>query len=152
MQRHQRKFNEIKNLLKEKLGEKINVQIENGNEILELHDSNFWLMIDKTELTVGYGFNHTHFGEDYDNLDKGIGQTVDLLTNRIKTTNYIKGNTIFKTTIEIEYPDSEPVNIGTSKILFYPFWKKTKIDIIETEKILEKIDIGKEVSHILQRD
>ena len=152
MQRHQRKFNEIKNLLKEKLGEKIDVISENGNEIIEIKNSNFWLMVDKTEFTVGFGLNHTHFSDEYGNLDDGIFQTLDLLTNRIKTTNFIKGNTIFKTTVEIEYENSKPVNIGTTNLLIYPFWKKTKIETIVSEKIIKKKEIEKEANLILNEN
>ena len=152
MQRHQRKFNEIKNLLKEKLGEKIDVISENGNEIIEIKNSNFWLMVDKTEFTVGFWLNHTHFSDEYGNLDDGIFQTLDLLTNRIKTTNFIKGNTIFKTTVEIEYENSKPVNIGTTNLLIYPFWKKTKIETIVSEKIIKKKEIEKEANLILNEN
>lgn len=152
MQRHQRKFNEIKNLLKEKLGEKIEVISENGNEIIEIKNSNFWLMVDKTEFTVGFGLNHTHFSDEYGNLDDGIFQTIDLLTNRIKTTNFIKGNTIFKTTVEIEYENSKPVTIGTTNLLIYPFWKKTKIETIVSENIIKKKEIEKEVNLILNEN
>ena len=152
MQRHQRKFNEIKNLLKEKLGEKIDVISENGNEIIEIKNSNFWLMVDKTEFTVGFGLNHTHFSDEYGNLDDGIFQTLDLLTNRIKTTNFIKGNTIFKTTVEIEYDNSKPLNIGTTNLLIYPFWKKTKIETIVSEKIIKKKEIEKEANLILNEN
>ena len=152
MQRHQRKFNEIKNLLKEKLGEKIDVVSENGNEIIEIKNSNFWLMVDKTEFTVGFGLNHTHFSDEYGNLDDGIFQTLDLLTNRIKTTNFIKGNTIFKTTVEIEYDNSKPLNIGTTNLLIYPFWKKTKIETIVSEEIIKKKEIEKEANLILNEN
>jgi len=152
MQRHQRKFNEIKNLLKEKLGEKIDVISKNGNEIIEIKNSNLWLMVDKTEFTVGFGLNHTHFCDKYGNLDDGIFQTLDLLTNRIKTTNFIKGNTIFKTTVEIEYENSKPVNIGTTNLLIYPFWKKTKIETIVSEKIIKKKEIEKEANLILNEN
>ncbi|HCN11371.1 MAG TPA: hypothetical protein DIS75_03380 [Chryseobacterium sp.] len=152
MQRHQRKFNEIKNLLKEKLGEKIDVISKNGNEIIEIKNSNLWLMVDKTEFTVGFGLNHTHFSDKYGNLDDGIFQTLDLLTNRIKTTNFIKGNTIFKTTVEIEYENSKPVNIGTTNLLIYPFWKKTKIETIVSEKIIKKKEIEKEANLILNEN
>ncbi|WP_312323477.1 hypothetical protein [Soonwooa sp.] len=152
MQRHQRKFNEIKNLLKEKLGEKIDVISENGNEIIEIKNSNFWLMVDKTEFTVGFGLNHTHFSDEYGNLDDGIFQNLDLLTNRIKTTNFIKGNTIFKTTVEIEYDNSKPLNIGTTNLLIYPFWKKTKIETIVSEEIIKKKEIEKEANLILNEN
>ena len=152
MQRHQRKFNEIKNLLKEKLGEKIDVISENGNEIIEIKNSNFWLMADKTEFTVGFGLNHTHFSDKYENLDDGIFQALDLLTNRIKTTNFIKGNTIFKTIVEIDYENSESVNIGSSSLLFYPFWKKTKIETIVSEEIIKKKEREKEANLILNEN
>ena len=152
MQRHQRKFNEIKNLLKEKLVEKIDVISKNGNEIIEIKNSNLWLMVDKTEFTVGFGLNHTHFSDEYGNLDDGIFQTLDLLTNRIKTTNFIKGNTIFKTTVEIEYENSKPVNIGTTNLLIYPFWKKTKIETIVSEEIIKKKEIEKEANLILNEN
>ena len=152
MQRHQRKFNEIKNLLKEKLAEKIDVISENGNEIIEIKNSNFWLMVDKTEFTVGFGLNHTHFSDEYGNLDDGIFQTLDLLTNRIKTTNFIKGNTIFKTTVEIEYDNSKPLNIGTTNLLIYPFWKRTKIETIVSEEIIKKKEREKEANLILNEN
>ena len=152
MQRHQRKFNEIKNLLKEKLGEKIDVISENGNEIIEIKNSNFWLMVDKTEFTVGFGLNHTHFSDEYENLDDGIFQALDLLTNRIKTTNFIKGNIIFKTIVEIDYENSEPVNIGSSSLLLYAFWKKTKIETIVSEEIIKKKEIEKEANLILNEN
>ena len=152
MQRHQRKFNEIKNLLKEKLGEKIDVISKNGNEIIEIKNSNLWLMVDKTEFTVGFGLNHTHFSDEYGNLDDGIFQTLDLLTNRIKTTNFIKGNTIFKTTVEIEYDNSKPLNIGTTNLLIYPFWKRTKIETIVSEEIIKKKEIEKEANLILNEN
>ena len=104
MNRNQKKFEEIKDFLIEKLGDKIEYsKDEDGTEYLNIKNSNFWISNTFGELVVGYGFNHTHFSEEYNNLDDGIFQVFDLLTNRIKTTNYIKGNTIFKTSIEIEY-------------------------------------------------
>ena len=109
-------------------------------------------MVDKTEFTVGFGLNHTHFSDEYGNLDDGIFQTLDLLTNRIKTTNFIKGNTIFKTTVEIEYDNSKPLNIGTTNLLIYPFWKKTKIETIVSEKIIKKKEIEKEANLILNEN
>lgn len=125
MNRNQRKFEEIKNLLIEKLGNDLEYsKDEDGTEFLNIKNSNFWISNTSGELVVGYGLNHTHFSEEYNNLDNGIFQAFDLLTNRIKTTNYIKGNTIFKTTVEIEYPNSKSINIGTSSLMFFPFWKK----------------------------
>lgn len=149
MERHHRKFNEIKELLQQQLGDKITVSEEHGNKTLKLTGSSFWLMVDHSELTVGYGLNHTHFSDQYHNLEDGIAQTFDLLTNPIRTTEYIKGNTVFKTTVEIEFPNSQYVNIGTTTLLFYPFWKKTKIEISISEKMIEKKEIEEEVNRIL---
>lgn len=149
MERHQRKFNEIKKLLQIKLGDKIKTYKDHGAEYLEVIDSTFWLMIDESEFTVGYGLNHTHFSEKYNNLEDGIIQTFDLLTNTIKTTEYIKGNTVFKVTTEIEFPNSQLINIGTSTLLFYPFWRKTKTKKLTSEKIIEKKEIEDDVNFIL---
>lgn len=149
MERHHRIFNQITELLQKKLGERIKVYEENGSQYLELTDSPFWLMIDKSEFTVGYGLNHTHFSESYNNLEDGIIQAFDLLTNTIKTTEYIKGKTVYKVTAEIEFPNSQLINIGTSAFLVYPFWKKTKIKNSLSEKIIEKKEIEEDVNFIL---
>lgn len=151
MNRNQKKFEEIKNVLIEKLGDIAEYsKDEDGIEYLTIKKSDFWISTTFGELVVGYGLHHTHFSEELKNLDNGIFQAFDLLTNRIKTTNYLKGNTIFKTTVEIEYPNSKLVNIGTSSLILFPFWKKTKIDIKYDEKILEKSEIENEVNSILE--
>jgi hypothetical protein len=149
MKKHQTKFNEIKNLLKNKLGEDLVTYEEHGTEFIEIKNTEFWLTIDDNEFTVGFGFNHTHFSEDYENLEEGIIQAIDILTNRIKTTDYIKGRTIFKTVIEIEYPNLKLVNIGESSLLFYAFWKKTKIQNSFSNTILNKKEIEHEINKII---
>ncbi|CEJ70660.1 hypothetical protein BN1195_02988 [Chryseobacterium oranimense G311] len=149
MKLHKTKFNEIKKLLKEKLGEEVIEYEENGTEIIEIKNTEFWLTIDENEFTVGYGSNHTHFSEDYGNLFEGIIQAFDLLTNKVKITNFIKGNTIFKTIIEIEYPNSKLINIGETSIIFYPFWKKTKITNSFSNPIMNKKEIEREVNEII---
>ncbi|WP_449389238.1 hypothetical protein [Chryseobacterium lineare] len=151
MNRNQKKFEEIKNILIEKLGSKVEYsKDEDGTEYLTVKNSDFWISTTFGELVVGYGFHHTHFSEELENLDDGIVQAFDLLTNRIKTTNYIKGNTIFKTTVEIEYPDATLVNIGSSGLILFPFWKKTELEVKYDEKILEKKEIENQVNSILE--
>lgn len=151
MNRNRKKFEEIKNLLLEKLGDKVDyLKEKDGTEYISIKDTSFWISTSFGELVVGYGLNHTHFSEEFENLDNGIFQAFDLLTNRIKTTNYIKGNTVFKTNVEIEYPDSKLVNIGSSGVILFPFWKKTKINVIYDEKILEKKEIEDRVNTILE--
>ncbi|WP_042719981.1 hypothetical protein [Flavobacterium sp. B17] len=151
MNLNQKKFEEIKNVLIEKLGSKVEYsKDEDGTEYLAVKKSNFWISTTFGELVVGYGLHHTHFSEEHENLDDGILQAFDLLTNRIKTTNYMKGNTIFKTTVEIEYPDATLVNIGSSGLILFPFWKKTKLEVKYDEKIVEKKEIENQVNSILE--
>ena len=143
------KFNEIQNLLKLKLRDKVICSEEHGTKYLQIKDTEFWMSTEFEELVVGIGLNHTHFSEKYGNLYEGIFQAFDLLTNKLKTTNYIKGETVFKTIIEIEYPNSKIVNIGETGLLFFPFWKKTKIETIITEPIISKKEIENEVNIII---
>lgn len=151
MNRNQKKFEEIKKALIEKLEDRAEYsKDEGGTEYLAVKKSEFWISTTFGELVVGYGLHHTHFSEEFENLDDGIVQAFDLLTNRIKTTKYIKGNTVFKTTVEIEYSDATLVNIGSSGLVLFPFWKKTKSEIRYDEKILEKKEIEDQVNSILE--
>ena len=149
MKIHEKKFNEIKDLLTTKLVEKVIVFKEHGTEFLKIENTEFWLSIDEKEFTVGYGFNHTHFSDDYGNLYEGIIQAFDLITNKVKTTKFIKGNTIFKTIVEIEFPNSELVNIGETGLLIFPFWKKTKIETYFSDLIINKSEIENEVNKLI---
>ena len=149
MNLNEKKFNEIQNLLLLKLGDKIICSEEQGTKYLQIKDTEFWLSTEFNELVVGIGFNHTHFSEKYGNLFDGIIQIFDLITNKIKTTKFTKGKTVFKTIIEIEYPNSKSVNIAETGLLIYPFWKKTEIDITITEPIICKKDIENEVNIII---
>ncbi len=149
MKIHEKKFNEIKDLLTTKLVEKVSVYREHGTEFLKIENTEFWLSIDEKEFTVGYGYNHTHFSEDYGNLYEGIIQAFDLITNKVKTTKFIKGNTIFKTKVEIEFPNSKLVNIGETGLLIFPFWKKTKIETCFSDLIINKSEIENEVNKLI---
>ncbi|WP_294232229.1 hypothetical protein [Chryseobacterium endophyticum] len=151
MNRNQKKFEEIKKVLIEKLGDEVEYsKDEDGTEYLAVKKSEFWVSTTFGELVVGYGSHHTHFSEEFGNLEDGIVQAFDLLTNRIKTTKYIKGNTVFKTTVEIEYPDATLVNIGSSCLVLFPFWKKTKLEVKYDVKILENKEIEDQVNSILE--
>ncbi|MHA7610494.1 hypothetical protein ACV0BM_016735 [Elizabethkingia meningoseptica] len=121
MKLNQKKFHGIKDLLISKLGERVVISKEHGNETLELENSDFWMTVTETELIIGYGINHTHYSEDFDNLESGIKQAFDLLTHRIRTTKQIKGNYIIKVSTDIEFSKWRFENIGISRSLFYPF-------------------------------
>ncbi|WP_294300669.1 hypothetical protein [uncultured Chryseobacterium sp.] len=151
MNRNQKKFEEIKKVLIDRLGDEVEYsKDEDGTESLALKNSEFWISTTFGELVVGYGVHHTHFSEAFGNLDDGIAQAFDLLTHRIKTTKFIKGNTTFKTTVEIEYPDDTLAEIGSSGLIFFPFWKKTKLEVKYDVKILEKKEIVDQVNVILE--
>lgn len=57
---------------------------------------------------------------------------------------------LFKIIVEIEYPDATLINIESSGLILFPFWKKTKIEIKYDEKILEKKEIEDQVNSILE--
>ncbi|MFZ4928009.1 hypothetical protein [Chryseobacterium sp. Mn2064] len=146
---HQKKFNEIKELLISKLGEKIVIDEENGTTFLQIEDSEYWLSVDHSEFTVGFGLNHKHFSEEYDNLKKGIEEAFKLLTHEIRVTKYIKGKTLYKAVTEIKISDSIIENLGVTGILFYPFWKKNQTETSYFEAIIKKEDIESEIEKIV---
>lgn len=152
MKLHQKKFNEIKDLLVLKLGARIKVDEEHGTSFLNIKDSDFWLSVDDSEFTVGFGMNHHHFSEEYGNLKTGIEQAFDLLTKEIRITEYIKGKMVYKVTSELKISDSDIENIGTTGVLIYPFWKKTHMETSYFEPIINKDDIVSEIDVILHMD
>lgn len=137
--------------MKRKFKERILISYLDESEILDIQDTNFWLMVDDTDLTVGYGLIHQHFSDYQRNLKDGLQQAFDLLTNPIKTTQFKKGNTIYKIQVEIQYPDEEPVLFGTTTTLFHPFWKESKTEINISDKIIDKKDIETEMTKILKK-
>lgn len=145
-------FDEIEQLLKFKLGNKVEVVEEYDSKYLQIKGSEFWLSNDFGELIVGFGKSHNHFSVEYNNLDIGIIQAFDLLTNEIIITEYKKGETIFKVTIEIKFPSAKTENIGTVSFLVFPFWKKTKRIASHYQKLIEKSDIETEVNILLNSD
>ncbi|KFF11345.1 hypothetical protein IW15_16515 [Chryseobacterium soli] len=150
MKIHLKKFNEIQNLLQLKLGAKVKVEEENGSTFLSIKDSNLWLSVDHSEFTVGFGLNHTHFSEEYGNLQNGIRQVFDLLTSEVRVTKYIKGETVYKAITEIKTSDSNIENLGITGILIYPFWKKTRIETSYFERIINRDDLIPEIDLILR--
>lgn len=150
MKIHLKKFNEIQHLLQSKLGAKVKVEEENGTTFLSIKDSNFWLSVDHSEFTVGFGLNHAHFSEEYRNLQNGIRQAFDLLTSEVRVTQYIKGKTVYKAITEINISDSDIENLGITGVLIYPFWKKTRIETSYFERIINRDDLIPEIDLILK--
>lgn len=149
MKLHYKKFNLIKDLLISKLGERLKFSKEFDDETLEIEDSEFWLTANKTELIVGYGINHSHYSEDYDNLDSGIEEVFNLLTYKIRTTREIRGSYMTKITVDKELPDGAYRSLGSSRPLFYPFWKKPTTEVTFIEKIINREEIEEEMFNII---
>lgn len=149
MKLHQKKFNEIKEMLISKLGEKIIIDEENGTTVLQIKDSEYWLSADHSEFTVGFGLSHRHFSTEYNNLKEGLEEAFKLLTHEIRVTEYIKGTTVYKAVTEVKISDSTIENVGVTGILLYPFWKKTHIETTYFEKIISKEEIEPEMEEIL---
>lgn len=150
MKQHQEKFYEIETLLRLKLGNRVVIEKEEDKMFLYIQGNDFWLSTDDTEFTVGYGMNHTHFSQDYNNLSEGISHVFDLLTNDVRKTLYKKGERIYKVITEIKYSDSRFINIGTSTFLTFSFWKKTKTEIHYLSKVIEKSEIENDIKRILE--
>ncbi|WP_337085668.1 hypothetical protein [Elizabethkingia anophelis] len=149
MKLHYKKFNLIKDLLISKLGERVKFSKEFDDETLEIEDSEFWLTANKTELIVGYGINHSHYSEDYDNLDSGIEEVFNLLTCKIRITREIRGSYMTKITVDKELPDGTYRSLGSSRPLFYPFWKKPTTEFTFIEKIINREEIEEEMFNII---
>ena len=145
MKLHYKKFNLIKDLLISKLGERVKFSKEFDDETLEIEDSEFWLTANKTELIVGYGINHSHYSEDYDNLDSGIEEVFNLLTCKILITREIRGSYMTKITVDKELPDGTFNPLSSSRPLLYPFWKKPTTEITFIEKIIDREEIEEDV-------
>ena len=72
MNRNEKKFDEILDLLIEKLGDRLVYSKKENSKYLNIKNSEFWMSTAFGEFIVGCGFNHTHFIEEYNNLNEGI--------------------------------------------------------------------------------
>ncbi|MEO9802532.1 MAG: hypothetical protein ABJF04_04755 [Reichenbachiella sp.] len=144
MKIHRKVFEELKNLLTEELGGNI-TEHERGTYI-EINETNIWFSTDEHEFTVAYGIVHNHYDPEFEVIKAAIDRLFNLLTCRIKKTNFLKGDFTFKHRIDLELPNGELENVGTGMTWLYPYWKKTiqKVsfsnNLIERDKINEQIE------------
>lgn len=153
MKNHQIIFEKTHSLLQNYFGDKLSLDVDDyGDGYMETHLSvpeyNIWISCDDREITLGHGTNHKHLNPEYDNIYKGISEFFDLLTKRKRVTKLYKGNTCFSTKTEIETDTGKYKTLGTSTILFYPFWKKTIKETEIKEKIIELKDVEKQIEEI----
>ena len=109
----------------------------------EKEDSSLWFEFDigNSELIVGYGISHIHYGKQYGlEISEGINRLLDFFITKMRRTDYYKGTVNFKNVYEIKKGNEAYKNLGKSSMLFlYPFWKKTTKKVTEhSELILDK--------------
>jgi hypothetical protein len=94
----------------------------------ESENSVVWFEFDigSSELIVGYGISHIHYGKQYGvEIKEGINRLIDFFNVKMRRTDYYKGETIFKNVYEIKKENREYEYFGTSSMfLLYPFWKR----------------------------
>ena len=153
MKIHQVIFNKTQSLLKEHLGDKLTVDIEKYDDGYEethisIADTDLWISCDDREITIGSGFNHRHYNPEFDNMSDVVEDLFNLLTQRIRVTEYYKGKTCYKRKTEIEIEKSKYKELSTSLIWLFPFWKTTKEKVFYKDKLIDKADIIEEIKEI----
>jgi len=153
MKIHQIIFNKTQSLLKEHLGDKLNVDIEKYDDGYEethltITGTDVWISCDNREITIGSGFNHRHYNPEFDNMNDIIHDLFDLLTQRKRITEYYKGKTCYKKKTEIEIGESKYKELSTSLTWLFPFWKPTKEKVFFEDKLIDKTDIEAEIEEI----
>ena len=145
-------FDKIHKLVEKYFGEKLDIQIDESENYREIHlsikDSEIWISCDDRELTIGSGFNHSHYNVEYDDINMGINELFNLLTKRKKHTKYFKGNSCYKVKTEIETKDSNFSLLSTSSTWNFAFWKPTTVKVIYDEKQIEEAVIKTEMDEI----
>lgn len=145
MKKHELLFSKLKAILLTHFRDRLKEKYD-GNYIY-IEDTTFWISCDFRELTIGYDYYHEHFDGETDDLNEAVESIVNLLSHRVRITQYLKGNSIFKCDVDIEISDSEYIEIGGMKEFFFPFWKKTTLNILFKERIIEDVEIIREVTN-----
>jgi hypothetical protein len=154
-------FNEIKGFLDKHFPDNYN-ESEEYEECYHINvysqnaeDSSVWFEFDigNSELIVGYGISHTHYGEQYGiEISEGINRILDFFTVKMKRTDYYKGKVNFKNVYEMKTKNGTYENLGTSSILpIYPFWKKTTKKITEHSELIKDENIKSELEKTRER-
>jgi hypothetical protein len=145
-------FDKIHKLFEKHFGKKLDIQIDESENYKETHlsikDSEIWISCDDRELTIGSGFNHRHYNVEYDDINMGINELFNLLTQRKRNTKYFKGNSCYKVKTEIETQDLNFNLLSTSSTWAFAFWKPTIEKVMYDEKQIEEIEIRTEMNEI----
>jgi hypothetical protein len=146
MGQHHFIFNEARTLLKKHFGERLKEEF-NGTH-LSIYDTSFYISCNDNELTIGYGFPHTHYDPKYDSLSEAVDRMFNLLTKRIRITDYLKGDFSYKYQLEIELDDSHYEDAGTAGSLFFPFWRKTTIRETYMDSLIDAKEIAADIEEL----
>lgn len=121
----------------------------------ENEDSSIWFEFDigNSELIVGYGISHIHYGEQYGaKLSEGLNRLLDLFTTKMRRTHYFKGKVNFKNVYEIKRENGTYKNLGTNSMsILYPFWKKTTEKVSEHSELIKDKKIRMELEEVRER-
>lgn len=139
--KHRKLFDKLETIFAQAFKQRFRKTVDDEDIYIEIINSDFYIRCNDVELTVGYGTIHGHFSEDYENLQNAIEKIFRLITNRIKVRNFIKGNKVYKNTVEIEFPDKHIEDFGSMMAIFYPFWKTTQIETKYLDKLIDSEEI-----------
>jgi hypothetical protein len=152
MTNHELTFRKIKELLKTRFSERI-TEFENGTHItLESeneNESSIWIEFDESEqLTVGHGISHLHYDPKYDNLNKGFSEFLQFLTCKKRRIDFYKDKWNYRNEYEFENRNGNWENYGTTRTLFYPFWKSTFKKTTTQNGFIDYEEIESEIAEI----
>ncbi len=146
MKNHELIFEKIKTLLKKYFKDEL-ILSKDGYQI-NIGDSGIWMLCDVREITIGFGMNHQHYNEDYQGIHEAMEHFFDLIGRRKRVTEYFKGNSCFRCETEVELGEGEYYSIGTTELLFYPYWKKTEKKVYFENALIDYSIIKDEVEEI----
>jgi hypothetical protein len=140
-------YQKLKSILKDEFKQDV-IEYDDGNHIT-LGETGIWISCDSKEITIGFGMNHTHYDFDFDSLEDAIDIFFLLLTKKKKITNYKKGESVFKSMVEIEIENEESINLGITGTIPIRFWKKTEIEVSYQNKLLTSDKVSKQWKELI---
>lgn len=93
MKKHELLFSKLKAILSSHFRDRL--KEKHDGSYIYIEDTTFWISCDFRELTVGYDYYHEHFDGEIDDLNGAVDTIANLLSHRIRITQYLKGNSIF---------------------------------------------------------
>ena len=140
-------FDDIKALLQEHLND--DLRQHNDRRYLSISDSDIWFTADAFEFTVGFDFMHKHYDLRYDDWNEVVEHLCNLITKRKRITNYYKGGYLYKMMVEIELDSLRYQRLGTAVQILYPFWRRTRLETIFVDKLIDSAEFEKGMQSIM---